>query len=188
MFAALPTGWRLRSGVPARLARRRAVAEEHHWRALGPNNPAPPRGWTPGPGHGDPALTPGPNHIAPVYRALRKASEDAKNEPDAADFYYGEMEMRRHDRQRPFGERALITGYWLLSGYGLRASRALGRLLFAMAATVLSLMLWGLPTNQAEPHTTGVQARPGERVDLVTDAPEPVLDGTAARVTAQRAE
>jgi DNA invertase Pin-like site-specific DNA recombinase len=31
-----------------------------------------------------------------IYRALRKAQEDKKNEPGAADFYYGEMEMRRH--------------------------------------------------------------------------------------------
>ena len=34
--------------------------------------------------------------IAGLYRALRKGREDAKDEPGAADFYYGEMEMRRH--------------------------------------------------------------------------------------------
>jgi hypothetical protein len=33
-----------------------------------------------------------------VYRALCKAFEDSKNEPGAANFYYGGMEMRRHDR------------------------------------------------------------------------------------------
>ncbi|MFI6986507.1 pentapeptide repeat-containing protein [Embleya sp. NPDC050154] len=187
-FGAPPTGWRLRKGVPARLARRRTIAEEHHWRALSPGEPPPPRGWTPGPDHPHTALTRGPEDIGPVYRALRKASEDAKNEPDAADFYYGEMEMRRHDRKRPTGERALITAYWLLSGYGLRATRALTWLLFAMTTTVLAMILWGLPTSDPKPHTTGV-LRPEQRVDLVTDNPGPVLTGAVHdRITAKRAE
>jgi hypothetical protein len=34
-----------------------------------------------------------------------------------ADFYYGEMEMRRRDRDAtPAGERALLWVYWLISG------------------------------------------------------------------------
>ena len=33
--------------------------------------------------------------VAGVYRDLRKGREDNKDEPGAADFYYGEMEMRR---------------------------------------------------------------------------------------------
>jgi hypothetical protein len=33
--------------------------------------------------------------IANLYRALRKGREDSKDEPGAADLYYGEMEMRR---------------------------------------------------------------------------------------------
>ena len=68
---------------------------------------------------------------AHAYRALRKGREDSKDAPGAADFYYGEMEMRR--RAARGGERALLTLYWLVSGYGLRASRALS----ALAATVL---------------------------------------------------
>jgi hypothetical protein len=56
---------------------------------------------------------------------MRKAFEDGKNEPGAADFHYGECEMRRHDLTGTTkGERRLLWGYWLLSGYGLRASRA----------------------------------------------------------------
>ncbi|MET9664984.1 hypothetical protein ABZY19_06385 [Streptomyces sp. NPDC006475] len=51
------------------------------------------------------------------------------------------MEMRRHDRDRTRGEHALLAAYWALSGYGLRASRALGWLVAAMAATVLVMML-----------------------------------------------
>jgi hypothetical protein len=44
----------------------------------------------------------GPDRLAVLYRALRKAQEDNKNEPGAADFYYGEMEMRDRDRQTPW--------------------------------------------------------------------------------------
>ena len=76
-----------------------------------------------------------PLNIASLYRALRKALEDRKDEPGAADFYYGEMEMRRqgsgkthHATTRRAGDRAehaILTLYWLLAGYGLRASRAL---------------------------------------------------------------
>ena len=74
--------------------------------------------------------------IAGIYRDLRKGLEDVKNEPEAADFYYGEMEMRRlAGRARGDGsderlrrgtsiERILIWGYWAVSGYGLRAWRA----------------------------------------------------------------
>ena len=40
-----------------------------------------------------------PARLAAVYRELRKGREDAKDEPGAADFYYGEMEMRRHDKR-----------------------------------------------------------------------------------------
>jgi hypothetical protein len=36
------------------------------------------------------------SRIAALYRALRKSRELLKDEPGAADFYYGEMEMRRH--------------------------------------------------------------------------------------------
>jgi hypothetical protein len=69
---------------------------------------------------------------------LRKGRQDAKDEPGAADFYYGEMEMRRHARgsasnrrrasSRGRVERGILTAYWLVSGYGLRAWRALAGL------------------------------------------------------------
>ena len=82
--------------------------------------------------------------IAGLYRALRKGREDIKDEPGAADFYYGEMEMRRRARRttgtasRGQAERGVLTAYWLVSGYGLRAWRALAGLaaitaLFAVA-------------------------------------------------------
>jgi hypothetical protein len=79
-----------------------------------------------------------------LYRALRKGREDAKDEPGAADFYYGEMEMRRLARRPGYRigaglprigpasrgrvERWILTAYWLVSGYGLRAWRAVAGL------------------------------------------------------------
>ena len=115
---------------------REVIAEERAWRA---NRSAPPlgcpggrAGWTTRPGVLD------PGQIAGLYRALRKGREDIKDEPGAADFYYGEMEMRRRARPLSAGnpdgqsgatsrgrvERGILTAYWLVSGYGLRAWRA----------------------------------------------------------------
>jgi hypothetical protein len=66
--------------------------------------------------------------VSNLYRALRKAREDAKDEPGAADFYYGEMELRRHATTRWSAEWTVLTLYWLVSGYALRAWRALATL------------------------------------------------------------
>ncbi|MDN3460808.1 pentapeptide repeat-containing protein [Rhodococcus sp. APC 3903] len=62
--------------------------------------------------------------IATIYRDLRRGLESNKNEPGAADFYYGEMEMRRRSKYTPLAERGLLWLYWAVSGYGLRALRA----------------------------------------------------------------
>jgi uncharacterized protein YjbI with pentapeptide repeats len=75
--------------------------------------------------------------IATLYRALRKGREDLKDEPGAADFYYGEMEMRRQAAPRISVERAVLTLYWLVSGYALRAWRAVTAL-----GVVLLLAAW----------------------------------------------
>ena len=72
---------------------------------------------------------------------MRKGPEDTKDEPGAAGFYYGEMEMRRLARRpvNPIGagrigaasrgrvERWILTAHWLVSGYGLRTWRAVAR-------------------------------------------------------------
>ena len=166
-------GWRLIRRTP-----RRTLAEEHYWRtARGA------AGWTPAP---DGAESVGPEALAPVYRQLRKSLEDGKNEPDAADFYYGEMEMRRHDIDRPFAERALLTVYWAISGYGLRASRAMGWLLVAMTVTLLGLMLWGLPREAPKPESTGRLT--GQRITLTTVARDPVAPDNSLheRITTER--
>ncbi|MEU2287836.1 pentapeptide repeat-containing protein [Streptomyces sp. NPDC013178] len=175
---------------PAPWTRRRTIAEEHHWRALPlpGRRPAHTRGWQPGPDHPDPATTPGPKELAATYRQLRKALEDGKNEPGAADFYYGEMEMRRLDHDTPFGERILLNAYWLVSGYGLRASRALAALGVAMALTVLLMMLWGLPNPKPQQTASGTMPAPGSRIHLVIDKSDPTLSGPLSqRWTADRA-
>ncbi|MFE2869358.1 pentapeptide repeat-containing protein [Embleya sp. NPDC059259] len=194
VFAGTPTGIHWHHGVPRRWTKRRVLAEEHHWRATRtpPTNLAAPtaREWTPGRHHPDADLTPGPDDLAPVYRDLRKAFEDSKNEPGAADFYMGEMEMRRHDHHDTTpGERGLLIAYWALSGYGLRASRALAWLGLAMTATVLAMMLWGLPTSDPKPQVVGKQAAAGQDVRLTVDNPDPVLTGSLhTRLTSKRAE
>ncbi|MFE7268914.1 pentapeptide repeat-containing protein [Streptomyces sp. NPDC057592] len=195
IFPSTPTGWNRHGIRLTRWTRRRTLAEEHHWRAQTAGQPAPPPGhtpsprqWHPGPHHPDPARTPDPEDVAALYRQLRKAFEDGKNEPGAADFYYGECEMRRHDHTgTPKGERRLLWAYWLLSGYGLRASRAFTWLLATMSLTVLLLIGVGLPNHDPDPATTGTLH--GSRISLHTSTPDPALHDTwSKRMTWTRAE
>lgn len=92
-----------------------------------------------------------PMELAALYRALRKAREDNKDQAGAGDLYYGEMEMRRNapsfegrGRIRSLCDKAIITGYWLLSGYGLKASRALIAWLAVTLVAALALARWGI--------------------------------------------
>ncbi len=115
-----------------RWTRRNTLAEEHRWRRSRPKH----AGWYPracrvrGLAKREGSLR--PTDIALLYRALRKSREDAKDEPGAADFYYGEMEMRRHAARRFSPEWGLLTLYWLVSGYALRAWRAFAALLLVI--------------------------------------------------------
>ena len=107
-----------------------------------------------------------PGQIAGLYRALRKGREDVKDEPGVADFYYGEMEMRRHARQtrsdpalgsarvvsRGWAEHSILTIYWMISGYGLRAWRAIACLatvtvLFATAFHLVGFTIAPKPNS-----------------------------------------
>ncbi|MDW4911355.1 pentapeptide repeat-containing protein, partial [Streptomyces sp. ADMS] len=195
-FAPVPTGLlRRQHPWPDRWSQRRTLAEEHHWRAQNASQPAhilgqPPQVslWRPGPHHDDPDRTPDPVDVAAAYRQLRKAFEDGKNEPGAADFYYGEMEMRRHDKtSTPRAERGLLHGYWLLSGYGLRASRALVWLAVAMLTTILLLMVFGLPQHSPTQQATGTVPAGGGRVTFTLDKDDP-QNPTADRLTSKRFE
>jgi Pentapeptide repeats (9 copies) len=128
---------------------RETIAEEHDqrgssWMEPGTQVPA----WLSR--HDDSPLQPA--QIAALYRALRKAREDGKDEAGAADLYYGEMEMRRHHAISPYmrrgrtrarSDRAVLTAYWLISGYGLKASRALITLLMLIIMGSLGLQSWG---------------------------------------------
>ncbi|WP_327328707.1 pentapeptide repeat-containing protein (plasmid) [Streptomyces sp. NBC_01210] len=179
-FAPAPSGLHRRGLRLVRWTARRTLAEEQHWRQN--------QGWTGWMTAPDGVEVVEPAGLAPVYRQLRKSFEDSKNEPDAADFYWGEMEMRRHDHKRPRAERTLLALYWAMSGYGLRASRALGWLLGAMASTVLIMMLWGLPLDDPKPATTGRLT--GQDISLITDNPDPVnpTGPLRSRLTSERWE
>jgi hypothetical protein len=89
-----------------------------------------------------------PAEIAAIYRSLRKGREDNKDEPGAADLYYGEMEMRRHDSSAPLAGRTIIWLYWLVSGYGLRASRAVISLVITVCVFATLLHGWGFRTHE----------------------------------------
>ncbi|MER5402288.1 hypothetical protein [Streptomyces sp. NPDC002599] len=60
-------------------------------------------------------------------------------------------------RPTPRTERGLLHGYWLLSGYGLHASRALVWLAVTMLTTIMLLMAFGLPQHSPEQEATGTQ-------------------------------
>jgi uncharacterized protein YjbI with pentapeptide repeats len=167
-FADSPGSWRLHLGhkrvvVWRRWERRQTLAEEHHWRSK-PTFESGPGRWlqlTRPAWHGPARQTPtwvaertrqrvqrlSPDRLAALYRALRKAQEDSKNEPGAADFYYGEMEMRRHDQRTPWAERMILWAYWLVSGYGLRGLRALAWLAAVVVALAGLLQTVGFNLN-----------------------------------------
>ncbi len=88
--------------------------------------------------------------VAALYRALRKGREDQRDEAGSADFYYGEMEMRRMSAADTV-ERLIVGLYWLLSGYGLRAWRAICILGAAILGSSLFLMASPLRLNEAPP-------------------------------------
>ncbi|MGW7341252.1 pentapeptide repeat-containing protein [Streptomyces sp. NPDC054808] len=163
-FNTPPPAVHWRRWLPVRFTRRRVLAEEHHWRA---SRPGAVPGWVGGAGRA------GPLQLAPVYRALRKAFEDGKHEPGAADFYYGEMEMRRHADDIPRSERGLLTAYWALSGYGLRASRALAWLGMAMLLTIVLLMAFGLAQETPKQTATGTVPVGGGKVTFEIDKDDP---------------
>jgi hypothetical protein len=133
--------------------------------------------------------------IASVYRALRKGREDNKDEPGAADFYYGEMEMRRHDTAKPKAERLVLFLYWLVSGYALRASRALTWLLGVLALATVLLAAVGLeqPAAVSTMEATITGTPPHQTIQFrapsspSTEEPLPARLGTAALVAVEGA-
>jgi uncharacterized protein YjbI with pentapeptide repeats len=151
---------------------REIIAEEHHWRCeRGSRFPKWPLGrrqwaahatdpcdWPDSRSRGEPL---DPQDLATLYRALRKAREDNKDQAGAGDLYYGEMEMRRgtplpsgRGKIRALCDRAIIISYWLLSGYGLKASRAFFAWLCVIVAAGFGLYHWGIVTKLSHPRAT----------------------------------
>jgi uncharacterized protein YjbI with pentapeptide repeats len=141
-FAPMPRGLRMRLGsLPWWWTAREALFEEHVWRR---SVHAPAKGeWMASDAGTEMTVIP-PERLAVTYRQLRAGLEDAKNEPGAADMYYGEMEMRRAASHR-WGERLLLWIYWLISGYGLRASRSLAALAGIILLAALAFKFVGFP-------------------------------------------
>jgi len=114
--------------------------------------------WGATPEEPDASLDPG--DVATLYRALRKGREDHKDEPGAADFYYGEMEMRRWGAQRrneSLLDRIVLWAYWLISGYALRASRAATTLLVVILAFAVLFHTIGFASTALVPRAVAVQ-------------------------------
>jgi uncharacterized protein YjbI with pentapeptide repeats len=145
-----PCGWR-RALAPAR---RQMLAEERDWRTGHRSSRWPPRR-----DPFSPALE--PERILTTYRQLRKAQEDAKNEPGAADFYYGEMEMRRHASTTPVAERVILAFYRAVSGYGLRATRALWALLITLMLSTIAFTTVGFAPSQTISYVRVPSPHPG---------------------------
>jgi hypothetical protein len=174
-FPDRPLGWHCGWTIPPlwRWTRRQTLAEEHRWRRTQPKW----KGWYP-----RSCRAPGiagmnrlePAEIAKLYRALRKEREDSRDAPGAADFYYGEMEMRRHDRTAPKAERFLLWLYWLAAGYALRSSRALAWLFSVLVIATILLASFGLRTSSPpmEPQTATIVGRPPRQV-VRFDSPRP---------------
>lgn len=98
------------------------------------------------------------------------------------------MEMRRHKRSSTLqGERWLLQLYWLLSGYGLRASRALGWLALAMMTTILLMMGFGLPQDSPKQRGAGIVPLDGGKVTFEIDKDDP-QNPTHDRFTTKRFE
>jgi hypothetical protein len=135
-FARSPSGIHGRRGlIPITyVSRRRVLHEEKLWRAK--HRAA---GWERLESE-QTSEAPDAGEIAEYYRSLRRAREGARDEPGAADFYYGEMEMRRLNSSATWSERVILFLYWALSGYGLRASRALGAL--AVLTAIFTVFFW----------------------------------------------
>jgi len=158
-FAQAPSEWILdRHGLRRSSTPRRTIAEEHELRAssdssqpLNRRDQARARSWSSSsvarPEWYDvvhPVAASRPQEVAATYRALRKGLEDSKDSAGAADFYYGEMEARRMAATALSAEKFVLSAYWLFSGYGLRASRALIGLGITILGFAFFIRAWGL--------------------------------------------
>ncbi|WP_216216925.1 pentapeptide repeat-containing protein [Amycolatopsis aidingensis] len=190
-----PTGWHAGWAWPPvwRWTRRSVLAEEHHWR----HDQRKSRGWRHGhdqrkargwhsssPGQ-DAVAAVGPVRLAALYRSLRKSLEDSKDQAGAGDFYYGEMEARRHSG--PVRDRVVLSAYWLLSGYGQRVLRPLVALAALVGVITVLLVGWGLPDSPPPQQITGTLPVAEQQVTLAVRDASPTLPPAAQRWNWNRA-
>jgi uncharacterized protein YjbI with pentapeptide repeats len=170
-FAGRPGGrW-----IRWRWTRRQILAEEHLWRARYDRCPA---GWfpatcrhrgekitdhTPWERTGEAARQQAAR-LQTAYRDLRKGREDAKDAPGAADLYYGEMEMRRFAAPLFSMDRVLLTVYWAVAGYGLRAWRAFATLLVVLVLGAVGFTIVGFAAATRTEYRPAAAARAGQPV------------------------
>ncbi|MFB6654115.1 hypothetical protein ACFCZ4_32605 [Streptomyces microflavus] len=81
--------------------------------------------------------------------------------------------MRRRADDIPRSERGLLTAYWALSGYGLRASRALAWLGAGMLLTIGLLMVFGIAQDTPKQTATGTVPPGGGTVTFEIDKDDP---------------
>ena len=138
--------------------------------------------------------------VAIVYRSLRNSFEGKKDLMNAADFYYGEMEMRRHNLSASVSDRIILTLYWIISGYGLYAARALICLFIAILTGALCLFKFGFTTQSTFMESlifsfrsaipglqpTGELTIIGEWTEIVLSILGPVLAALAALAIRER--
>lgn len=85
-------------------------------------------------------------------------------------------------------DREALQASWNQTHSHLGAARAHLMGLPDIDLSVLDLMLWGLPTHDADPLTTGTLTH-GSKITFSTNAPDPVLTGGwPRRMTGTRAE
>jgi hypothetical protein len=90
------------------------------------------------------------------------------------------MEMRRHDRTAPWSERVVLWLYWLIAGYALRATRAIGWLLGLLGVATVLLAAGGLaPERPATPLTATITGTPPRQLLQFEATPLPAM--SAAR-------
>ncbi|UOX93173.1 pentapeptide repeat-containing protein [Amycolatopsis sp. FBCC-B4732] len=131
----------------------------------------------------------GADRLAALYRSLRKALEDGKNEAGAGDFYYGEQEARRGAGGTSTIERILLWSYWLVAGYGQRASRTFAALIVLITISSVLLITCGLatpgPTTQSSTFSYRTSNGDQQTVTSTTDV-APQLQRYTARWTHTR--
>lgn len=174
VFARPPRGLRVHRPVTAdewswRAYRRRGGPRlAQHGPAITMTLPSGSHGWAVIPKECEPpdllADAPGPisrRKIMAIYHDLRVARENMRDQLNAADFYYSEMQMRGErdhssvlnaETSRSWVELILLRIFWMVSGYDVRPARSLASYILTVAACTVVLWQWGYRTGTTLGH------------------------------------